>query len=102
MKRKVYIPNAGCHDFSLAEKYGEIVNLTEGKLKLSSVGAIYREMYPILSKSDPDDCILICGPTIANIVATTLFGAKHSCVNLLIYATDGVTPGCYLRRTIKL
>lgn len=99
---KVYVPNMGCHDLQIAEQYGEIIYLTEGRLKLSSVGYLYRVMNEILSKSSPNDYLLISGPTIANVVATSILVNLHKKLNTLIYIVDGKGQGRYLVRSINL
>ncbi len=100
-KTRVYIPNHGCHDFNAAKQFGELVYLTRGRLKLSSVGIIYREMYEVLKNSSPNDHLLICGPIIANVVATEILVSLHGKVNTLIYLGDNNAQGMYLSRTIS-
>jgi hypothetical protein len=100
---KVYLPNPGCHDFTAAHKYGELIHLTTGRLKLTGTGNIYRQMYNILKDSSPDDHLLICGPTIANVIATSILISLHGRVNTLIFCSDSKTgQGRYFLRTINV
>lgn len=99
---KIYVVNKGCHDFSSASEIGTLIYLTEGKYNLLSIGAIYRQMQPILSSSDEEDYILVCGPTVMNIVATSLFISLHSRLNLLIYHIGKDNIGRYKRRHLSL
>ena len=100
-KPKIYIPNAGMHNFSAAEVFGTLVPLSKGKVNILSVGGLYRQFVQLLS-SKPDDYILICGPTICNIVACVMFTQVHKKLNLLIYhiGRDGI--GRYKRRNLIL
>jgi len=101
VKPNIYIPNSGCHDFSAAKHFGKLITLSKGALNLYSIGGLYRLMEPILLNSTKEDYILICGPTVANVVATTIFTHLHGKLNLLIYHVDKKGKGRYKRRNIS-
>ncbi len=97
---KIYIPNAGGHDFSKAEVFGELVKLSEGLFPLSSLGAMIRLFTPIVKNSSPNDYILICGPTTMNLILGGLFILKHHRLNLLIWTIDKNRDGDYRKRNL--
>ncbi len=97
---KIYIPNKGAHDFSKATQYGELVYLSTGKVPLNSIGAIYRTFEPVIEKSQPEDYILICGPTTLNVILGSLFSFKHHRLNLLIWNIGKDGDGSYMKRNL--
>jgi hypothetical protein len=101
MTRKVYLPNKGAHDYTPAEPYGEFITMTEGPLKLTEVGYLTRIMSQCLEDSSPKDFILLCGPTLANVIATAIFVQLHGRVNLLIFRSGKAGPR-YYERTVML
>uniref|UniRef100_A0A6M3K8K4 Uncharacterized protein n=1 Tax=viral metagenome TaxID=1070528 RepID=A0A6M3K8K4_9ZZZZ len=96
----VYVVNKGSHDHSDAERYGEIRYLTKGKVSRYATNNMWREFFPTLKDSKPEDYILVTGLTVMNIVATSIFSSLHGKINLLLY--KGPTrdePGRYVERT---
>lgn len=83
--KKVYIVNRGHHDFSAAERYGELVFLSEGPMPRYQINNIARQFSEVLQHSSPDDYILPCSLSSMNIVACALFAARHMRLNLLLY-----------------
>lgn len=99
--RKVFIPNKSIHDFSEAEKYGELVYLSNGNMPRYKTSRIYRLFTDILDTASPDDFVLVSGLTILNIIATLIMQAKFGYVNLLLFkSTDNGNH--YIERTIKI
>jgi hypothetical protein len=82
---KVYIINKSGHDYSKAEKYGEIVYLSEGKVNPMQVTKLYREFSEALANSDKDDYLLITGLPIMSCIASSIMAHKHGYVNWLIW-----------------
>ena len=99
---KVYITNRGCHDFSGATQFGDLIDLTVGKYNLLSLGRMHREMEPLLRESTPEDYILVCGPTVMNMVVAAIMSELHSRLNLLIYVVGRDGVGRYKRRNLIL
>ena len=81
---KVFIINDSGHDYSGALNFGELVVLTQGIVGKLHVTYMYRSMCRLLD-SEPDDYILMCGPSIMQAVACSIFAYKHGGLNLLIY-----------------
>lgn len=93
---KVYIINKSGHDFSAAERFGELIFLSEGKMGKYSTASMYREFAPILDKSSPKDYIVTTALTTMSCIAVGIFVVKHKKVNLLLRKDDD-----YVVRTIK-
>lgn len=98
---KIYLPNKGAHDYTPAQKFGTLTTLTEGPLRLTEVGYLSRVMKETLSASQPDDYILLCGPTLANVIACSIFVQLHGRINLLIFRSGTKGPR-YYERTLML
>ena len=82
---KVYIVNKGCHDHSDAERFGDLVYLSDEAINRYATSNMYREFMPKLSSSSPDDYILLTGLSIMGAVACAIFGHLHGRLNLLLY-----------------
>jgi hypothetical protein len=85
-KRKVFVVAKGAHDFSAAEKFGELRFLSTSLIQLGSASSIHREFSRILAReSSPDDYILVSGLSLMNGLAFAIFYSLHGRLNLLIY-----------------
>jgi hypothetical protein len=83
---KVYIPNTGAkHDFTGAEKYGDLVIVSDGYLGPFKTGYMMRLWDKALKYSTPDDYILICSLPVLCSIGAAMFAAKHKRVNFLQY-----------------
>jgi hypothetical protein len=107
---KVFVVNRGMHDFSPAEKYGEIVYLSEELQVKLSAPAVLRQFADILiEESSPSDYLLATGPAFLNEIATAIFCQLHGRVNALIYNRTNnsytplpiVLPEYLLRKSIE-
>ena len=81
----VYVVNKSGHDFSSAEKFGDLKYLSVGTINPYQVLKIYRQFAEGLKDSTPDDYLLITGLPIMTAVATAIMSRKHGVVNFLIY-----------------
>jgi len=81
----IYVVNKSCHDYSKAERFGNLIYLSEGAINRYATGNMYRAFWPILKDSDINDYLLPTGLTIMNIVAAGIFASIHGRVNLLVY-----------------
>lgn len=93
---KVYIINKSAHDFEPAAKFGELIFLSEGSANRFAVNSIYRQFSEYMKDSSPNDYIVLCSLNIMNVVACSIFVAKHKRLNLLLFK-----DGKYLERNIK-
>lgn len=83
--RVVYVANLGPHDFSEAEEYGDIVYLTKGPTS-NQPAKLAQEIVAGLSDSDPDDYLVLSGPSLVCGIVATVFALMHGGrLNLLLY-----------------
>lgn len=81
----VWIPNNSGHDFSAAERWGNLRFLTEGSINRFAVADMHRSFVPALAESEPEDYLLVTSLTIMNVVAAAILAAKHGRLNLLLF-----------------
>ena len=100
---KVFIINKGGHNHEDAERFGDLVFLSEGNINRYAVNSIYRRFVTILENSSPEDYILITGLSVMSSVACAIFSRLHGRLNLLLYKTTrGEKEGYYVERTIVI
>jgi hypothetical protein len=85
---KVFITNRGAHDYSDAERYGELVFCTEGTLGKYNTSQMVREFEAAFADSSSNDYILLTSLTTLCSIACSVFTAKHGRLNLLIFKDD--------------
>jgi hypothetical protein len=85
---KVFVLNKAGHDYSDAERFGEIVFCTEGSLDKMDTQQMYRDLSTELSKSESCDFLLLTSLASLCSVASAIFAAKHGCLNLLLFHND--------------
>ena len=93
----VYVINKGPHDYSAAERFGELIYCTDGNLDKWDIAQHYRILDDILVDSAPDDYLLLTSLASLCSIACAIFAHKHGRLNLLIYRNDG-----YVEKTIIL
>jgi hypothetical protein len=96
---KVFVVNRGCHDYSMAEKIGPLIFMSEGSMNRFDASAIWRKFNPFIESSSKDDLILISGLTVMSVVACCTFMHKHGKLNILLYKSTS-KGGEYIRETI--
>ena len=92
---RVYIVNKSAHDFSPAERFGELIFLSEGPMNRYSTNNMHRLFTSIMEGSEGSDHIVPCSLNVMNSIACALFAVKHSRLNLLLFK-----EGEYLERNI--
>jgi len=97
MPSKVFIPNKGSHDYSEAERYGELIFVSDGIQNRFSVDQMCRTWKDFLSTSTKKDYLLVTSLTILNCIGCAVFVAKHGVLNLLLFKS-----GKYMARSINL
>lgn len=93
----VYVVNQSGHDYSAAEKFGELVYLSRGSVNRYSVNEMYRRFASHIENSGPDDYLLLTSLTVMNVVAASMFAYKHGKINILLQKGKG-----YVERTLDL
>ena len=91
--KRVYVVNKSSHDFGPAEKYGDVVFLSEGSMNRYSTNSMVRQFKEIMSISEPGDYIVPCSLNVMNSIACAIFAHKHGCLNLLLFK-----DGLYIER----
>lgn len=86
--RKVFVTNRGGHSYEAAERFGEIVYITEGTLNRFATATIYRAFVDGMKDSQPEDYILITSMSIVNAIGAAVFARKHGRLNLLLYRQE--------------
>ena len=102
--QKVFIINRGGHNHSDAERFGELVYLSEGVVNRYAITEMYREFVQILKTSNEEDYILLTGLSVMSSLACAIFSRMHGRLNLLLYRATR-TPGeqgSYVERTIMI
>jgi hypothetical protein len=87
----VYIVNKSSHDFSAAEKYGDIVYLSKGPMNRYSTNNMVREFSEIMKDSSPYDYIVPCSLNVMNAIASAVFASMHHKLNLLLFRNGEYT-----------
>lgn len=84
---KVWVVNNRHHDFRDAEKYGEIVYLTEGVVPVFKTATLMAELEEKLANFDmKNDKLLISGPSVVNMMAAILLvTGRFADLTVLIY-----------------
>lgn len=87
MKRenRVYVTNAGGHDFNPAKKYGIFVPLTKGNINPTHTDRITIDMLETLKDSSPDDYLLLSGHPVTILIATTVMFSLHEKIKFLVW-----------------
>ena len=92
---RVYLLNRAGHDYSDAERFGELVTCTSGPLDKMDLQQMYRELSHAMQDSESCDFILLTSLTSLCCCACGLFAAKHGGLNLLIHTQSG-----YIARSV--
>jgi len=83
---KVFVINKGPHDYSPAEKYGELVYLTEGPVDKFDLYENKRRIQAILLFFNSDDYILLTGLASLHFITGFVLGCTgYERVKVLVY-----------------
>lgn len=93
----VWVPNKGPHDYTNAERYGQVHFLTEGAIPRYQTDAVYAEIANGLATSQPNDYLLIASLSILNAIAAAVLAVKHGRINFLLHR-----DGDYVVRSIDM
>ena len=93
--KNVWVVNRSTHDFSGAERFGELRFLSEGLLRKRNVAFMVRKFERALVCSSGEDFLLPTSLTIMCMIAAVCFVRRHGRLNLLIFE-----DGKYKARTI--
>jgi len=91
----VYVVNKSAHDFSPAEKFGQIIFLSEGPMNRYSTNNMHRKFTEAMKDSNEHDYIVPCSLNVMNSIASSVFAVMHRRLNLLLFK-----EGEYLERNM--
>ena len=83
--KKVFVVNKSYHDFSEAERFGEVIFLSDGSMDRYAVNNMARMFQERMKDSSENDYLVPCSLNAMNSVASAIFAKKHGKLNLLLY-----------------
>jgi len=91
IKRKphVYIMNLSGHDFSEAHHFGEVIFLTDGKVRGDKVNTYFRSLVERLDRIQPGDYLVCTSLQVINLIAGIVIGWKKVSPLNLLYFSNG-------------
>lgn len=98
----VFVTNDSGHDYHDAERFGELVVMSEGLIDKFNVTSMLRTFRKFLRTSTADDFILVSGPGVMNAVACAAFAAQHGCLNILLWRFEKTGEDRYVHHRIIL
>jgi hypothetical protein len=81
----VFVVNKSSHDFSAANKYGNVIFLSEGPLNRYATNNMFRMFKEGMECSKAEDYIVPCSLNVMNSIACAIFAHKHGTLNLLLF-----------------
>jgi hypothetical protein len=85
---KVFVVNQSGHDFKDANRFGDLIFLSKGKMDRYAITSVYREFSEYLNDSSENDWILITGLSSMSSIACSIFAYKWGRLNLLLYKNN--------------
>lgn len=83
--RKVYVVNDGGHDYSDAERFGELVFCTDRVIRKDDTAQMFRELSESLARARQDDYILVSSLTSLCMIAAAIMAEEFGEIHLLIF-----------------
>jgi hypothetical protein len=90
--RRVYIVNNGGHNYSDAERFGEVVFCTEHVIRKDDVSSMYRQLSDSLADAKLDDFLLVSCLTSVCMVAAAILADQFGELHLLIFKDGKYEP----------
>lgn len=82
----VYIVSDSGHDYSTAQKYGQLKFLYDGKINVFASDKLVKDLREQLCESSEGDYLLPSGNSLATCAAFSILLNMHGIVNILIYS----------------
>jgi hypothetical protein len=82
---RVFVTNYAGHDYSQAEKYGELVYITKGYVSFHSLDRVKYRVCEEVNKSTSEDWLLLSGIPVICVMAALYWQWKHTKVKLLVH-----------------
>lgn len=83
--KTVFVLNSYCHDYSEAEKYGTLRNVTEGIVPVFKVDDMAAKVKAVLVDFKEGDTVILSGPTILGMIAITYLFNRHDKITVLVH-----------------
>lgn len=96
-RKKVFVINRGGHDYSDAERYGDLVFCTDGPVAKFNTSQMVRTFSEQMADSADDDYILLTSLSTMCSVACGVYAVRHGRLNLLLFK-----DGAYVERIVNL
>lgn len=97
MTKKVFVLNNGGHDYTDAERFGDIVFCMDSVVNKWDIAQMYRELSDALMDASAGDYILVSSLTSLCCVAVAIMADQFGEVHLLLYK-----DGQYIERDLIL
>lgn len=94
---KVFVLNDGGHDYTDAQRFGEIVFCTNNVIRKDDISQMYRELNSALAEANHDDLLLVSSLASLGMVASAILADRFGEVHLLLYK-----DGQYVKRDLFL
>ena len=85
---RVYVPNKAGHDYSDAERFGDLVFITEGVVNKFALQIFYRHAAEAMFDAEPQDYILIASLNSLCAICTAIMARRTSKVRFLLFRKD--------------
>lgn len=82
-KPKVYVVNNSGYPYDKAERFGEIIFLTQGSVNHNKINTTIKKMANLLIDSSEDDFLCITGHNFLCSLASLIWAKKHGRVGML-------------------
>lgn len=83
IKPRVFVANFAGHDYSIAEKYGELVFITKGFISFQGLDRVKYRVAQGMMEATAEDWLVLSGTNIINVLAALLWYQRHDCVKIL-------------------
>ena len=94
---KVYVLNNGGHDYSDAERFGQVVFCSDHVIRKDDTALMYRVLNEALANAEPHDYILVSSLTSLCMIAAAIMAEMFGEIHMLIYSN-----GRYVSRDVIL
>ena len=80
---RVFVANFQEKSFEPAERFGEVIFITTGFVRLNDMEAVRAKIAKYVELSRPTDFVIFLGPSVINTMLAVLWFHKHGYINVL-------------------
>jgi hypothetical protein len=88
MNNKVLVTNHSGYPYEAAEKFGEIIFMTNGYIKLDDLDKIRSKLVQFIAQTEATDYLVLSGNNVLCALAVLAWKERHGYVNILHWASD--------------